>query len=66
MWGRVGGEPESEVWVGGVWVELLADLLQHRHPGHGKVAVLKHRPRAFFFAGFDHAEGNRSLALPER
>ena len=41
---RVAGEPESEVGVHFVFLELVTDLLQCWHPRHSQVAVLQHHP----------------------
>ena len=38
--GRVGGDPQPEVFRGSCWVYLLTHLVQHWHPAGGKVTVL--------------------------
>ena len=48
--GGVGRQPQPEIWMGCVRVELLADLLEGGHPGDSQVAVLEHNPGALFLA----------------
>ena len=61
----VAGEPEAEVWVASVGTEVLADLLQHGHPGHGQVAVLQTHPRPLLHGGRDQPGSDGTLVLPQ-
>ena len=61
----VAGEPEAELWVAAVWAEVLADLLQGGHPGHGQVAVLQAHPGALLHGHLDHAGSDGTLVLAQ-
>lgn len=61
----VAGEPQSEVWVAGLWAKVLTDLLQGGHPGDGQVAVLQAHPGALFHGRADHLGSDGALALAQ-
>ena len=49
-----------------VWTEVLADLLQGGHPGHGEVTVLQTHPGSFLHGCEDHLGRDGTLALAQR
>ena len=59
-------EPQPEVGVRAVGREVLADLLERRHPRDGEVAVLEHHPAAALQRLGDQPLRDRPLPLAER
>ena len=57
----IAGEPESEVGVGVLHVEVLADFLQRGHPGDGEMAILEGHPGALLLGPPDHLVRHRPL-----
>ena len=65
MIGRIGSQPQTEIWMGAVRRQRFADFLQRRHETLGQVAILQDHPCAAFYSLVDHPGSDGPLTLAQ-